>query len=88
MITSIVSGVCPLCEREHPLECGCMVPRIPVVRTVPGDVEGLPDPIPGTVFLVSRIVKAAVPDRMDCMVPDDLVRDSEGRVIGCRRLSL
>ena len=38
-------------------------------------------------FVLSRVVKTALPDRDDLVVPDELVRDDAGRVVGCRRLS-
>lgn len=60
---------------------------VPVVETVAAGVEGLPEPRPGVYYIVSRAVAAACPDRDDLLVPDDLVRDGEGRVIGARRLA-
>lgn len=41
-----------------------------------------------TIYIVSRIVKQSVPDRDDVVVPDDLIRDDNGNIIGCRRFSL
>ena len=61
---------------------------IPFMATELGSVEGLPDATPGVVLVVSRIVAAACPNRKDLVVPDDLVRDSQGRVVGCRRFAL
>jgi hypothetical protein len=52
------------------------------------EVEGLPDKQLNTFYLVSRIVKDAVPDRMDVVVPTDLVRDSKGTVIGAKHVAL
>lgn len=60
---------------------------IPVVISAPLGVEGLPDPEPGVFFIVSRAVAAAAPSREDLLVPDGLVRDEEGKVIGARRLA-
>ena len=60
---------------------------IPVVETYAAGVEGLPEPRPGVLYIVSRAVAQAAPDRDDLTVPDDLVRDEEGRVIGARRLA-
>lgn len=57
---------------------------IPVNRVGYGPVEGLPDPSPGTVYLVSSLVAQAVPDRLDVLVPDDTIRDETGRIVGCR----
>ena len=62
--------------------------KIPVVLPTYGPVEGLPDYRSDTILLVSRMVKSAVPNRDDCLVPDDVVRDAEGRILGCRRLCL
>jgi hypothetical protein len=57
---------------------------IPTTITSTGRLVDLPDPQPHTVLIVSRIVAEAAPDRDDLVFPDDLVRDTEGRVIGCR----
>jgi hypothetical protein len=59
---------------------------IPLVNTVFGAVDGLPDPEPGVLYVVSALVRAAVPSRTDVASPGDLVRDSAGAVIGCRCL--
>lgn len=58
--------------------------RIPIYHTVLGTVEGLPDPIPGVYYVVSRPVAEARRDRRDLLIPDDTVRDDQGRIIGCR----
>lgn len=52
-----------------------------------GSVEGLPASEPGTIFIVSRLVVAACPEREDLFAPDTLVRDNEGRVTGAVGLS-
>jgi hypothetical protein len=41
----------------------------------------------GTYYIVSLPVAQAA-RRPDFLVPDDLVRDEEGRVIGCRRFAV
>lgn len=46
------------------------------------------DPHPYTIYIVSRIVKQSVPERDDVVVPDDLIRDDDGNIIGCGRFSL
>ena len=58
-----------------------------VFTTTYGAVEGLPAPAPGVVYVVSRMVKSAVPSRPDVLVPGALVRDTDGRVIGARGLA-
>lgn len=57
---------------------------IPVNKTVFGEVENLPDPEPNTYYIVSALVANAIEGREDVLIPDDTVRDSEGRIIGCR----
>jgi len=56
---------------------------IPVNRTVFGDVTGLPEQQEGVVYVVSALVAQAA-GRDDVLIPDDTVRDEEGRIIGCR----
>lgn len=48
-----------------------------------GEVMGLPEPQPNTVYVVSGMVNAATPDRSDVVSPGDHVRDGEGKPIGC-----
>jgi len=60
---------------------------IPVNRTLFGEVTGLPDPQPDTIFVVSVLVAKAVPYRPDVFIVDDTFRDEQGRVIGARALA-
>jgi hypothetical protein len=60
---------------------------IPLYETRYGETTGLPDPTPGTVYVVSALVAAANPSRRDLFCPHDLVRDASGNVVGCRSLS-
>lgn len=60
--------------------------EVPVNATTYGAVVGLPDPEPDTMYVVSALVAQAA-KRPDVLVPDDLVRDEEGRVIGARALA-
>ncbi|ARF70806.1 hypothetical protein B7C51_25050 (plasmid) [Paenibacillus larvae subsp. pulvifaciens] len=60
---------------------------IPVCKTAFGEVEGLPEPQDGIVYIVSALTAQAAKDRNDLYVPDEQVRDSEGRIIGCRALA-
>ena len=48
-------------------------------------IVGLPDPETGVAFVVSRITAAARP-RADVYFQLDEVRDSDGRIVGCRAL--
>jgi len=60
--------------------------EIPLFKVAYGAVEGLPEPEAGVLYVVSALVRAAVPARTDVASPGDLVRDSEGKVIGCKGL--
>ena len=60
---------------------------IPVNRTQFGEVTGLPDPQPDTIFVVSAVVAQAVPNRADVFIVDDAVRDEQGRIIGAKALA-
>lgn len=59
---------------------------IQIYRTKFGAVQGLPEPQPNTIYIVSSITALAVPHRDDVFIPDDIVRDEQGRVIGFRAL--
>jgi hypothetical protein len=60
---------------------------IPVHRVEFGQVENLPEPQPGTWYIVSAIVAQAAPGRDDLVIPDDAVRDEQGRIVGARALA-
>lgn len=59
-----------------------------IVDTEFGELTGLPDQQEDTMFIVSRMVKSAVPHRTDLLVPGIPVRDEKGTIIGCKNLSL
>lgn len=64
------------------------VDGIPAFRVSYGDVTNLPDPVPGTYYIVSALVAQAVaPHRPDVLVPHDLVRDVQGNIVGYRGLA-
>ena len=60
----------------------------PLYKVEFGQVEGLPDQVDGVLYIVSALVKSAVPHRNDVVSPTEYVRDSEGRIIGCKGFSL
>lgn len=60
---------------------------IPVNRTQFGEVTGLPEPQPNTIYIVSALVAQAVPERQDVFIVDDAVRDEQGRIVGARALA-
>lgn len=57
---------------------------IDVVDVVYGDVIDLPPPRKDIVYIVSRMVLNATPNRRDLVVPHDLVRNPDGSVKGAR----
>lgn len=58
---------------------------IPIVRKSFGEITGLPDPLEDNIYVVSRIVAEAA-RRSDVLSPGDPVRDTDGKIIGCKSL--
>lgn len=85
----------------HPAGCARITFSPPDITYVPADglnvpiadariptgITGLPGPEPDTLLIVSTLILTALPSRDDLIAPDNLVRDSKGRVIGCRRFA-
>jgi hypothetical protein len=68
---------------------GIPVPVLPAPEY--GAVEGLPEPQPGKVYLVSAMVLARCTGRLDVFAPatgpqDGAVRDEGGRIVGVTKL--
>ena len=61
--------------------------NIPETENTYGEVQDLPDPIPGTLYCVSRMIKDACPNRTDLRIPNQSVRNDQGQIIGCLSLS-
>ena len=57
---------------------------IPVVRSRFGEIVGSPDPQEDTVFVVSMLTAQADKSRSDFVIPNNVVRDDSGAIIGCR----
>jgi len=80
------SGILPrlaqVREFSHVLE------GIEIFQVRMGALENLPEEDGETVYVVSRMVLDAARDRGDLLAPGELVRDSSGKVIGCKGLSL
>jgi hypothetical protein len=51
-----------------------------------GEPIGLPDFKKDTFLIVSQLVKSALPEREDLLVPAEVVRDLSGNIIGCKSL--
>jgi hypothetical protein len=62
------------------------VGNIEFTADIIGEVQGLPDSISDVGFIVSTMVRLAVPDRKDVYSPGALIRDISGQVIGCKSL--
>ena len=60
----------------------------PTSKTIFGEPEGLPDFKEGTFYIVSQLVKSALPKRTDLLVPAEVVRDEKGNIIGCKSLGI
>jgi hypothetical protein len=50
-------------------------------------VRDLPSPKKGTLYLVSKMVAEALPERDDLLIISGLVRGEGGKIIGCRSLT-
>lgn len=62
--------------------------ELPLVAKRFGEVEGIPEPEPGTIYIVSALAAQAAwaVGRRDVVCPGDPVRDAEGRIIGAASL--
>ena len=60
--------------------------EIPISETRFGDLQGLPKMAIGVWYIVSQVVKNALPDRLDLLVPAEVVRNETGQIVGCRSL--
>jgi hypothetical protein len=69
--------------RDEPLT---VLLNCPISRTVFGNPIGLPEQQVGIFYIVSQLVKSALPDRADLLVPAEMVRDENGNIKGCRSL--
>lgn len=67
---------------------GMLADGTPLTKTVFGDPEGLPEYKEGTFYIVSQLVKTALPERQDLLVPAEVVRDQQGNIIGCISLGI
>ena len=61
---------------------------IPITSTTWGRTNEVPLYVEGTYYIVSQLVKNALPERKDLLVPKGAVRDDKGNIIGCTRLDI
>lgn len=78
------SGIVARCASTEVLDQA--IGLIDITKQTLGNVEDLPDPVQGVYFIVSRLVASAA-KRDDLLVPGALLRDDNGKVIGCKGLS-
>lgn len=64
------------------------VDGIRITKTCYGDPEGLPEFRDDTYYIVSQLVKSALPNRKDLLVPTEMVRDERGNILGCQSLGI
>ena len=78
-------AIVPRCE-QHAELIG-KIDNIQITKQIFGDVTDLPEQEDGVYLIVSRLVATACPNRSDLLVPGPLIRDEEGKVVGCNGLS-
>lgn len=81
------SGMVARCRQEEKV-IEQLEGKIPVTQLELGEVQDLPEPKQGVVYIVSHIVLQKCPERRDLVKPGRVVRDEEGRIIGCCCLSV
>lgn len=59
---------------------------VPIYECFYGDLTGLPEANGVDRYIVSGMIKTAVPHRTDVFSPGELVRDENGKPVGCRGL--
>lgn len=62
----------------------CLLNNVPIYYVDYGNVMDLPEPKDLVFYIVSLMVKEALPNRKDLLSPGELVRNSEGQPIGCK----
>lgn len=60
---------------------------IPIIHKTFGSVEGLPEPQPETVFIVSLLVAQAT-HRTDILAIGETVRNEKGQVVGAKSFAV
>ena len=59
------------------------VGSIPLIYRRYSDVEDLPAPKKDVFYIVSHMVRTALPERTDLLSPGSLLRDGDGNILGC-----
>lgn len=53
-----------------------------IYRRFTEDIVNLPDPKPGTYYIVPKRLAQACPERTDLIFPGTVVRDADGHIVG------
>ena len=66
---------------------------VPCFTHIHGEVENMPPPKKGVLYIIPRMVSDAVPERRDIAIPDNIVREKDpetGKVFikGCKSLAV
>lgn len=59
------------------------VEGIDIYENIYGEVTGLPEFKEGVFYVVSAMVRQALPERKDLLSPGQLIRNEEGQPVGC-----
>lgn len=59
---------------------------IPAFHTKLQGTHNVPDPVTDTILVTSTMVRRALANRLDITSPAQIIRDSQGTVVGCRGL--
>lgn len=58
--------------------------EIPIYRTVYRNPINLPETKEDTFYIVSALVRCALPERKDLLSPCNFIRDDKGNILGCQ----
>ena len=83
--SGIVARASEVVERLPQIEVEGL--EIPLIHKTMGEPVGLPEPVPGTLYLVSLATAKAAPNRDDLLVVGESCRDLEGHIRGCVSLA-
>jgi hypothetical protein len=84
-VTTIESYDLPIHDDVNNIYVDTVVSVLSDTITLSGTITDLPDPEPGVVLIVSRMVCEAKPQRTDLVYPEGIVRGPDGVPIGCRK---
>lgn len=79
------SGVTARCKNEN--KVSHYIDGVPITVQDIGEVQGVPEEKPNTYYIVSQMVRDALPERKDLLVAGPKVKNIQGYTIGCKSLS-